>query len=177
MNDSSKAPQENPLIRGLLNVSLATTAVVTLMLMGTFVAIYYVLPRNSVVAAAPVTAEAPTETVPDEVPEAAPVAEESEVVDGKDVASGLLAGEGLSVVKANCLGCHSAKLVTQNRFTREGWHEKIVWMQETQGLWDLGDNEPIILDYLAANYAPEQRASRRQPLANIEWYELKKTYK
>ena len=45
-------------------------------------------------------------------------------------------------------------------------------MQESQGLWDLGENEPIILDYLAEYYAPEERASRRQPLGTIEWYEL-----
>lgn len=45
-------------------------------------------------------------------------------------------------------------------------------MQQTQGLWDLGEAEPIILDYLAKHYAPEARASRRQPLTDIEWYSL-----
>ncbi|WP_339706622.1 hypothetical protein [Algoriphagus aquimarinus] len=97
----------------------------------------------------------------------------TEVVDGKDVETGLLAGDGLELVKANCTACHSSALILQNRFTREGWHSKIVWMQETQGLWDLGGNESIILDYLAANYAPQAPQGRRIPLSGIEWYELK----
>ncbi|RAI87908.1 hypothetical protein [Algoriphagus yeomjeoni] len=97
----------------------------------------------------------------------------TELVDGKDVETGLLAGDGLELVKAHCTACHSSALILQNRFTREGWHEKIVWMQETQGLWPLGENESIILDYLAANYAPEAPRGRRVPLTDIEWYELK----
>ena len=44
-------------------------------------------------------------------------------------------------------------------------------MQETQKLWDLGENEDIILDYLAEHYAPED-IGRRKNLENIEWYEL-----
>ena len=61
--------------------------------------------------------------------------------------------------------------MTQNRATRDGWKDIIVWMQETQKLWDLGDNEPLILDYLGKNYAPNKKG-RRQNLKNIEWYEL-----
>ncbi|WP_296705835.1 cytochrome C [Algoriphagus sp.] len=95
-----------------------------------------------------------------------------EIADGKDVETGLLAGEGLELVKANCTACHSSALILQNRFSRETWKSKIEWMQETQGLWDLGNTEPIILDYLAANYAPEEFRGRRKPLENIEWYTL-----
>ncbi|MEB2781256.1 hypothetical protein U3A58_12705 [Algoriphagus sp. C2-6-M1] len=95
-----------------------------------------------------------------------------QLVDGKDLTTGLLAGEGLELVKANCTNCHSSALILQNRFTREGWHAKIVWMQETQGLWELGESESIILDYLAANYAPAPPQGRRMPLSGIEWYEL-----
>ncbi|WP_225587115.1 hypothetical protein [Algoriphagus sp. Y33] len=95
------------------------------------------------------------------------------ILDGKDMETGLMAGEGLELVKANCTNCHSSALILQNRFTREGWHAKIVWMQETQGLWDLGSAESIILDYLAAHYAPEAPQGRRIPLSGIEWYELK----
>lgn len=97
----------------------------------------------------------------------------NEIVDGKDIETGLIAGEGLELVKANCTNCHSSALILQNRFTREGWHSKIVWMQETQGLWELGESEPLILDYLAENYAPEAPKGRRIPLSGIEWYELK----
>lgn len=89
-----------------------------------------------------------------------------------DVAMGLHLDKNLKFVQAHCTGCHSAKLITMNRFTRDGWKEKIVWMQETQKLWDLGEAEPPILDYLAKYYAPEERPLRRQPLDVKEWYEL-----
>ncbi|WP_020531681.1 hypothetical protein [Flexithrix dorotheae] len=94
------------------------------------------------------------------------------IVDGKDAATGLIADENYQLVKTNCTACHSAKLITQNRATRAGWESMIRWMQNTQKLWDLGPNEPLILDYLAKNYAP-QKQGRRKNLENIEWYELK----
>lgn len=94
------------------------------------------------------------------------------IEDGKDVQTGLVAGEGLQIVKGSCTACHSSALILQNRFTREGWREKIVWMQQTQGLWDLGENEAVILDYLAAHYGVEAFNGRRRPLDNIEWYQL-----
>ncbi|WP_057940072.1 hypothetical protein [Algoriphagus resistens] len=97
----------------------------------------------------------------------------NEIVDGKDIETGLIAGKGLELVKANCTNCHSSALILQNRFTREGWHSKIVWMQQTQGLWELGESESVILDYLAENYAPQPPQGRRIPLSGIEWYELK----
>lgn len=97
----------------------------------------------------------------------------TELVDGKDVETGLLAGAGFEIVKGNCTACHSSSLILQSGFSREVWHEKIVWMQETQGLWDLGENESLILDYLAENYGPKEAHGRRAPLTGIEWYELK----
>jgi len=87
------------------------------------------------------------------------------------IVDGLVKNKGYDIVKANCTACHSSKLVTQNRATREGWKSMIRWMQETQNLWELGDNEDIILDYLTKNYAPIYKG-RRQNLANVEWYEL-----
>lgn len=107
-----------------------------------------------------------------EIPDGPLSLDNPEIVDGKDVETGLLADEGLSLVKAHCTACHSSALILQNRFNRETWKSKIEWMQETQGLWDLGANEPIILDYLAANYAPEEFRGRRKPLENIQWYKL-----
>lgn len=94
-----------------------------------------------------------------------------EFENGIHLATGFKEGANLDLVIANCTSCHSAKMVTQNRATREGWKTMIRWMQETQNLWELGDNEPLILDYLAKYYAPEE-AGRRQPLTNIDWYEL-----
>lgn len=94
-----------------------------------------------------------------------------EVVDGIHVATGLIVAEGFEIVRAQCTACHSGKLVAQNRATRDGWKEMITWMQQTQGLWPLGENEPIILDYLAANYGPEE-TGRRANLEEVEWYIL-----
>lgn len=91
--------------------------------------------------------------------------------DSIDQATGLVVDDALPIVAGNCTACHSAQLITQNRATREGWKSMIVWMQQTQNLWDLGENEDIILDYLAEHYAPE-KAGRRKNLENIEWYNL-----
>jgi len=95
------------------------------------------------------------------------------VENGIHLETGLIAAAGWETVRATCTACHSAKLVTQNKATREGWEKMIRWMQETQGLWELGEQEATILDYLAANYAPEE-ASRRASLDMdaIEWYIL-----
>ncbi len=93
------------------------------------------------------------------------------VVDGIDTLTGLIAQGDYLLVKGNCLACHSSKLITQNRADREGWLGMIHWMQETQGLPDLGKQQGPIVDYLATYYAPEE-SGRRAPLEGIEWYEL-----
>lgn len=77
----------------------------------------------------------------------------------------------LPLVITSCTPCHSAKLVTQNRATKEGWISIIRWMQETQNLWDLGPNEDLIVAYLAKHYGPEDKG-RREALTHIEWYDL-----
>ena len=93
------------------------------------------------------------------------------IVDGVHVSTGFKEGEGLQAVIVSCTPCHSAKLVTQNRATKEGWVSIIRWMQKTQNLWDLGQNEELIVNYLATYYAPEDKG-RRESLSNIVWYEL-----
>lgn len=96
------------------------------------------------------------------------------VVDGVHTINGLADGVGYLEVLTNCTGCHSAQLVTQNRGDRARWEQIIRWMQETQGLWNLGEKEPVILDYLATYYPPEEinRRTNLDPEA-IEWYVLK----
>ncbi len=69
-----------------------------------------------------------------------------------DPASGLKIAPGWEKVRGHCTACHSAKLVTQNHHDRARWQALIRWMQQTQGLWDLGDDEPVVLDYLADQY-------------------------
>lgn len=99
--------------------------------------------------------------------------DDDKVVDGIHLATGLVYAEGFTLVRANCTACHSAKLITQNRATQQGWTEMIRWMQATQGLWDLGENEKPIVDYLAAHYAPEEVGRRANlEVAEIEWYLL-----
>ena len=92
---------------------------------------------------------------------------------GIHVTTGLIHTENFDIVRANCTACHSGKLIAQNRASREGWLQMIRWMQETQGLWDLGKNEVKILDYLATNYAPKKVGRRANiNIAEVEWYIL-----
>ena len=91
-----------------------------------------------------------------------------------DETTGLIVDKHLDLVVAHCTGCHSSKLITQFHTDRQGWLEKIRWMQQKQKLWDLGESEPKILDYLAKNYPPSEKVNRRAALKNIEWYRLKK---
>ncbi|SRR5690606_4951333 len=92
-----------------------------------------------------------------------------------DTHTGLVVDTNLRLILANCSTCHSTDLVRQNRFTRDGWLAKIRWMQQKHNLWDLGDLEDDILDYLEKYYSPssmDKRARlRREPLTDIQWYD------
>lgn len=90
---------------------------------------------------------------------------------GIHLASGLIAEEGYQLVLNNCGACHSYKLVRQNSANAEGWTETIRWMQKTQKLWDLGEDEVKIVAYLSKNYGVKE-VNRRKPLAQTDWYEL-----
>ncbi|SHI73078.1 hypothetical protein SAMN04487911_10527 [Arenibacter nanhaiticus] len=94
------------------------------------------------------------------------------VENGIHLRTGLKEAEGYMAVVNNCTNCHSAQLVMQNRMNEERWIATIRWMQETQNLWDLGENEAVIVNYLVTNY-PVISKGRRESLSNIEWYELK----
>lgn len=91
-----------------------------------------------------------------------------------DPNTGLIKDVGLDLVTAHCSGCHSTKLIYNFRASKEGWLDKIRWMQKTQKLWDLGESEPIILNYLSKNYPAVDKDTRREPLKTINWYRLKK---
>lgn len=71
---------------------------------------------------------------------------------------------GAELVEAHCSACHSLSMIAQNRMSRENWKSTIRWMQEKQGLWDLGDSERIILDYLERNHGVVEVPWRRKPL-------------
>jgi hypothetical protein len=97
--------------------------------------------------------------------------DEDRIENGIHVRTGLKDAEGLMTVVQNCTACHSAKIITQNRMSAERWNSTIKWMQETQNLWDLGENQEVIVNYLVANYPPKKKG-RRQSLTDIEWYVL-----
>ena len=81
-----------------------------------------------------------------------------------DPTTGLRKAHGWELVAANCSGCHSTKLVVQNRGNGEQWRSMIRWMQETQNLWPFApDVEDAIVSYLSSNYG-EQAQSRRNNL-------------
>lgn len=90
----------------------------------------------------------------------------------KDLETGLILDKDLYMVKAQCTSCHSSKLIISNHFTRDGWKEKIRWMQANHNLWDLGETEKQVLDYLEKYYPPIQSVARREPLKDIKWYKL-----
>jgi hypothetical protein len=65
------------------------------------------------------------------------------------------------LVRANCVACHSAKLITQQRGTAIQWLAMIRWMQKKQNLWQFNPEvEGKIVTYLADNYPPQ--ADRRR---------------
>ncbi len=98
----------------------------------------------------------------------------NKIENGIHLRTGFVDSEGLMTVVNNCTNCHSSQLILQNRMNKERWNATIKWMQETQNLWDLGANQEIIVNYLVNNYPPVETGGRRNNLANIEWYELKK---
>jgi mono/diheme cytochrome c family protein len=78
-----------------------------------------------------------------------------------DPFSGLKMTGDWQIVLGNCVACHSPKLITQQRGTREQWLRMIRWMQAKQNLWQFTPEiEDKILTYLAENYAPREDQRR-----------------
>jgi hypothetical protein len=81
-----------------------------------------------------------------------------------DEATGLRIGPGWELVRAHCGGCHSHKIVTNQRADRQTWLDIIRWMQATQNLWQFDAlTETAILDYLTSSYPPQPNR-RRAPI-------------
>lgn len=89
-----------------------------------------------------------------------------------DAETGLAVDDNMVLVKGQCTVCHNSKLILQSHFDRDKWVERIRWMQRTQKLWDLGETEKPILDYLVKNYGPlpMQFDGRRLPLDPPRWH-------
>ena len=78
-----------------------------------------------------------------------------------DPVTGLKMTGDWEIVRANCVACHSGKLITQQRGTSQQWLTMIRWMQKKQNLWVFDpDTESRIITYLAENYPPSD-AQRR----------------
>jgi hypothetical protein len=78
-----------------------------------------------------------------------------------DPLTGLRMTGDWQLVRNNCVGCHSAKLITQQSGTESHWLGLIRWMQAKQNLWQFDpETETKIIGYLAANYPP--KADRRR---------------
>ena len=100
---------------------------------------------------------APETAVTDDVPPAAVPTTSATI----DPVTGFRMSEDWDLVRAHCTGCHSAKLITQQRGTAQQWLAMIRWMQEKQNLWQFdADTEERIIAYLATNYPPD--AARRR---------------
>ena len=81
-----------------------------------------------------------------------------------DPLTGLAIDEDWELVRNNCIACHSAKLITQQRGSEAQWLAMIRWMQDKQNLWQFEkDTEDRIVRYLAGNYPP-QSGGRRAPM-------------
>ena len=57
------------------------------------------------------------------------------------------------LVAAYCAGCHSLSIVMQQRATRSGWKDLLVWMEEKQGMPPLEGDEDYVLEYLSKYFA------------------------
>jgi cytochrome c5 len=68
-------------------------------------------------------------------------------------------GPGVEPVRAQCLTCHEADLIAQQRLTRAGWEREIDKMIRWGARVAPGERDAM-LDYLAARFGPRPEASR-----------------
>ena len=76
--------------------------------------------------------------------------------------------ENWKLVRAHCTACHSSLILKNLRLSRSAWQDVIKRMQTDEGMWELGETEPKILDYLETYFGPDTESSfrpgRRAPL-------------
>ncbi|MBW7850830.1 MAG: hypothetical protein H3C38_10065 [Rhodospirillales bacterium] len=65
-------------------------------------------------------------------------------------------GEGRDEVEGICSACHSIRMVTQQRLSRDRWDELLDWMVAEQGMPELdAETREKVLDYLADHLSPK----------------------
>lgn len=84
------------------------------------------------------------------------------------------AEENWKLIKPNCTMCHSERLLIQQQLDRKNWLKAIRRMQSKENLWDLGDNEPKILDYLSTFYGASDK-TRNQKVRRAQLGEIQVT--
>jgi ABC-type uncharacterized transport system auxiliary subunit len=90
-----------------------------------------------------------------------PPADVSEATVEIDPTTGFVMTGDWQLVRAHCTGCHSSRLITQQRGTAQQWLAMIRWMQKKQNLWQFdAGTEARIIAYLSDNYPPD--AARRR---------------
>jgi hypothetical protein len=78
-----------------------------------------------------------------------------------DSFTGLKMAGDWELVRANCIACHSPRLITQQRGTETQWLNMIRWMQAKQNLWQFEPEvEQRIVSYLAEFYPPQEDRRR-----------------
>ncbi|HSG97855.1 MAG TPA: hypothetical protein VLA11_07675 [Woeseiaceae bacterium] len=91
-----------------------------------------------------------------------------------DPATGLKMAGDWQIVRANCVACHSARLITQQRGSAQQWLTMIRWMQKKQNLWQFDPvTEEKIVGYLAEYYPPgnsQRRAALTPDLMPLNPY-------
>jgi cytochrome c5 len=99
--------------------------------------------------------EAPP-TNPEVAPEPAAIAKPA-----RDPVTGLKMAGDWEIVRANCVACHSSRLIIQQRGSAQQWLTMIRWMQKKQNLWVFDpDTESKIINYLAEYYPPSEERRR-----------------
>jgi hypothetical protein len=74
----------------------------------------------------------------------------------QDDLGGLPKAPGQEEVFYLCNACHSIRLVTQQRLSRQRWDRLLDWMVEEQGMGELApEDRSLILDYLTTYYGQD----------------------
>ena len=83
-------------------------------------------------------------------------------------AEDLPAAPGRDETFAMCSACHAFRLVSNQAMTRDQWDDTLTLMTKRHNMPDIrGADRDLILDYLAAHYAPRTpgRGGWRNPFA------------
>lgn len=76
-------------------------------------------------------------------------------------------GQGVEVVRAKCLTCHEADLITQQRLSRPGWVREVEKMVRWGAAVSDAEKEAMA-DYFAAHFGPQPAAGLQAVATNAD---------